>query len=517
MNGRGAAGCRGAGGRRNALGRLVRAALAGLLMVLTFAACGAEPARPVLRFGLPTAPVTLDPRYASDAVSYRLVRLLHRAPVDFDDTANPVADLTTWQRVAPRRYRFSIVAGARFDDGSPVTAGDVAATYRSVLDPTRASPHRGSLANIVRIEVVDARTVDFVLAAPDPLFPGTLVVGVLAAADLVADDGRDAWRRGTGAFTRVAWRDDGSVTLRRRRDGQHVVFVTVRDPSVRAMKLISGELDIVQGNLSPELYRWLAARPGLVGQQVAGSTFSYLGFNLADPLTGRRALRQAIAHALDREAIVRHVFGGTARLAQAVFPPEHWAGAAGLAAPAHDPDAARRLLATAGLGDGVRLSYKTSSDPFRLRLATIVQSQLAAVGITLDIQSYDWGTFYGDVTHGRFQVYGLSWVGLRLPDIFRHAFHSTSVPPAGANRGRYASERADRLIEQAEQAGERAARVAAYHALEAHLLYDLPYVPLWFEDQLVVTRSDIAGYRTDGAGSFDALAETSRKPPRGED
>ena len=486
-------------------------------MAFALGAGGEQPALPALRVGLPTEPVTLDPRYASDAVSYRLVRLLHRAPVDFDGAARPVADLTTWERLAPRRYRFSLVAGARFDDGSPVTAADVAATYRSVLDPARASPHRGSLANIARIEVIDTRSLDFVLSAADPLFPGTLVVGVLAAADLAADDGRDAWRRGSGAFTRVAWRDDGSVTLRRRRDDQRVVFVTVRDPSVRAMKIISGELDIVQGNLSPELFRWLAARPGLVGQQVAGTTFSYLGFNLADPITGRRALRQAIAHALDREAIVRHVFSGTARLAQAVFPPEHWAGAAGLAAPGHDRDAARRLLDAAGFGAGVRLTYKTSSDPFRLRLATILQSQLAAVGITLDIQSYDWGTFYGDVTHGRFQLYGLSWVGLRLPDIFRHAFHSASVPPTGANRGRYASARADRLIEQAERTAERAARIAAYHALEEHLLYDLPYVPLWFEDQLVVTRSDIAGYSTDGAGSFDALAETTRKAPRGED
>ncbi|MEQ8659362.1 MAG: ABC transporter substrate-binding protein, partial [Gammaproteobacteria bacterium] len=342
------------------------------------------------------------------------VRLLHRAPVDFDAAAHPVPDLMRWELRAPRRYRFTLVEDARFDDGSMVTAADVAATYRSVLDPASASPHRGSLANIAHIEVIDARTLEFVLTVPDALFPGTLVVGVLAAGDLAADARRDRWVRGTGAFVRSAWARDGELVLRRRRDGQAVRFVTVREPAVRAMKLIGGELDIVQGNLAPELWRWLAARPGLVGRQVAGTTFSYLGFNLADPVTGQRELRAAIAHAIDREAIVRYLFGGTARTAAALFPPEHWAGAGDLAAPVHDPAAARRLLAAAGLADGVRLTYKTSSDPFRVRLATVLQDQLAAVGITLAVQSYDWGTFYGDVAQGRFQLYGLSWVGLRL-------------------------------------------------------------------------------------------------------
>ena len=138
--------------------------------------------------------------------------------------------------------------------------------------------------------------------------------------------------------------------------------------------------------------------------------------------------------------------------------------------------------------------------------------QLDAVGIDLDIVSYDWGTFYGDVSHGRFQLYGLSWVGLRLPDVFRYAFHSTSRPPAGANRGHYRSARLDGLVERAERAGARAARVRLYHEIAALLLDDLPYVPLWFEDQLVIMRDDIEGYATDASGSFDALATATRRP-----
>jgi len=419
------------------MARHTRALLAAVLVLL--AACGERHDRTDIRIGVPAPPLTLDPRYASDAMSARLVRLLHRAPVRLDGAGQAQPDLARWTRLGPRRYRVTLREAARFDDGSPVVAADLAATYRAVLDPALASPLAGTLANVRRVTAVDRRSVDFELARPDPLFPATLTIGVLAARDLAADSARDAWRRSSGAFTRLERAADGRTRLRRRDDGSVFTFVPVHDSTARALQLLAGELDIVQGNLAPEVHAWLAAQPGLVGLAAAGTTYAYLGFNLADPVTAQLAVRQAVAHAIDRAAIVRHLFLGTARVAVGLFAPGHWLAAATLAAPAHDPARARALLAAAGYGAErpLRLTYKTSSDPFRLRLAAVMQAQLAAVGIDLVIESHDWGTFYGDVTRGRFQLYGLSWVGLALPDIYRQAFHSSALPPAGANRGAY--------------------------------------------------------------------------------
>ena len=128
----------------------------------------------------------------------------------------------------------------------------------------------------------------------------------------------------------------------------------------------------------------------------------------------------------------------------------------------------------------------------------------------MEIRSYDWGTFYGDIKSGRFQMYGLSWVGLQLPEIFRYAFHSDSFPPVGANRGRYRSTVVDTLIERAEQAITRVQRVATYAEIQQQLLYDLPYIPLWYEDQLIAMRADISGYTTNSNGNFDALNVVER-------
>jgi peptide/nickel transport system substrate-binding protein len=277
------------------------------------------------------------------------------------------------------------------------------------------------------------------------------------------------------------------------------------------MKLLRGEIDLLQGDLPPELTDYLGHQPQVQVKRAPGVNFSYLGFNLEDPHTGRPEVRQAIAQAIDREAILRHLFRGAGRLAAGMFPPEHWAGGPGTG-PSHDPERARALLAAAGYGPDrpLALTYKTSSDPFRVRLATVIQAQLAEVGILLKVQSYDWGTFYGDVKAGRFQLYALSWVGVRTPDIFRYAFHSASVPPKGANRGRYVSPTADRLIEAArvEPDLERAADL--YRALQSLLLEDLPYVPLWYEDQVFAARPDIRGYRLAPDGNYEGLLDVSR-------
>jgi peptide/nickel transport system substrate-binding protein len=151
------------------------------------------------------------------------------------------------------------------------------------------------------------------------------------------------------------------------------------------------------------------------------------------------------------------------------------------------------------------LDYKTSADPFRLRLASILQAQLAAVGIEVDLRSYDWGTFYGDVKSGNFQLYSLTWVGLKTPDSFRYLFHSGSVPPHGANRGRYRSGEADGLIEAAERLDDASGQSAVYRRLQEVLLAQLPYVPLWYEDHIAVHRAGITGYRIALDGNYDGL------------
>lgn len=463
----------------------------------------------MIRFGVPDLPQTLHPLYATDALSARVSRLLYLPLVDFDDRQKPVPVLADWEILAPRHYRFRLRADLpAFSDGTSMTATDVEETYRFVLDPVNASPLRGALAVLASVQAVDDSTVDFRLRRPDVHLPAYLTLGIVPAHALAGGASRNEPPPGNGPFVSLGLRQSTTLRLRRLADGQHVELIATRDPVVRVLKLLRGEIQILQNDLPPELFAFLEETGDIDVIAREGTNFTYLGLNLEDPVTADIRVRTALAHAIDRRAIAEHVFRGRIRPANALFAPEHWLGA-GLTGYSYDPERARGLLAEAGYGhdNPLRLSYKTSSDPFRLRLAAIIQAQLAETGVEVQINSHDWGTFYGDIKNGNFQLYSLSWVGLKTPDSFRYLFHSESLPPAGANRGRYRSPRADALIERAESAADPADQVPTYRELQRVLLDELPYIPLWYEHHVVGHRSEVTGYGLAGDGNYDGLAD----------
>jgi peptide/nickel transport system substrate-binding protein len=487
------------------------------LLLSVLGGCGSSAPRAdgVLRFGLAASPRNLDPRLATDAASERVNRLLYRRLVELDARSLPVPGIARWEQVSPTHYLFRLgEAGRAFGDGSRLGARDVAATFNSVLAPETASPHRALLSMIREIRATGPDRVEFRLVEPDPLFPAYLGIGILPATGIEGGRAFPEQPLGSGPFRFRGRPEPGRLRLERRHDGQMLEFVTVKDPNVRVMRLLRGEIQMLANDLSPELTQFLQDRgpdPGRgSGVRVAtrpGVNFSYLGFNLADPLAGRLAVRQALAHAIDREALLRHLFNGRARTAESLFPADHWAGHPGLTPNVYDPDRARALLAGLGYGPGrsLELTFKTTNDPFRVRLATAIQAQAAEAGIRLVVRSYDWGTFFGDVKAGRFQLYGLTWVGVRTPDIFRYALHSASVPPDGANRGRYTSAEADRLIEQARTLPDLADQAEVYRALQSRIHADLPYLPLWYEDQMAASRAEVSGYVLAADGNYDGL------------
>ena len=469
-----------------------------------------EAPQPTLRVGLTQPVLDVDPRRAADAASARIGRLLYSRLVELDADFRPRPAAADWQRIDALHWRFTLRAPRpRFADGAPLAAADVAATYGAVLGAGAASPLRGELGSLAAVAAVDDGTVDFTLNAADPLFPARLTHGIVPArcASAAPAGERPCHYDGSGPFALESVAAD-RVVLKRRRDGLRVEFLLVPDPTTRVLKLLRGELDLLQNDLPPELVIYLARQPAVRVLRGPGTGYHYLGFNLADPLTGDVRLRRAVAHGIDRAALIRYLLGGAARPAGSVLPPGHYA-AAELPAYRHDPELARRLLAEAGLHTP-RLTYKTSTDPLRVRIATAIQAQLAAVGIRLRVQSTEWGSFFDAVRGGRFQMYSLAWVGVTQPDVLRQLFHSASMPPAGANRGHFADPAVDALLDAAAGA-EPTRQTALYQAAQRRIHAELPYVPLWYEDNVAAVRAGVRGYALRPDGAWDALDRTD--PP----
>lgn len=465
-----------------------------------------------IKMGVTSRPRMLDPRLATDALSSRVNRLLYAQLIDFNEAFEPVPDLAAWQKISEQHYRFTLVKKSVFHTEQPtvLTAFDVEATYRSVLDSNFGSPHKGSLKGVLKVKAINENQVDFYLKQPDALFVGRLVIGILPKSLIQAKHDFKALPIGSGACQFVS--NSTQKLVIQRQDGVQIQFIPVKEATVRVLKLRKGELDIIQNDLSPELVQYCQQNKQLKVKWHHGTSFGYIGLNFEDPLLKQLPMRQALAYGIDRQAIINALFNGHARLATELLVPEHWAGNKTLKPMTYQPEKAKKLLKmvkkppglvnSAGL---IELSYKTSSDPTRLRLATIYQAQLKKIGIQLNIQSYDWGTFYSDIKKGRFQLYSLAWVGVKSPDIFQYVFDSHAIPPNGANRGRYRDAKVDALIAEASRAQSVAKQAQLYQQLQSRLYDTLASLPLWYEDQYAVMNRKIVGYELYADGRYDGL------------
>lgn len=487
--------------------------------VFFISGCRSNIDKNIIRFGLDSMPVKLDPREATDATSYRINRLLYSALIDFDKSSMFIPGLASWQIISPKHYRFVLNKDrAKFHNGDILTGHDVKATYDWVLDKKNGSPHRQTLSLIDNIQAVDDDTVDFYLNNPDPLFPAYLVIGIMPHKLIAAGYDFNANPVGSGTFKYVARPDPNLLLLKRIRDNKVFEFIRIPSPEVRVMKLMRGEIDILQNGLMPELKRFLAKKGRAKVSYLHGSDFAYLGFNIEDKVVGQKKVRQAVAYAIDRESILKNLYGGQEKLATTFFPAEHWLGNPAIKPIQYDPQKAKKILKELGysIDKPLHLSYKTSTNPFRIRVATVIQDQLRRVGIDMSIQSYDWGTFYGDIKAGRFQMYSLKWVGIKTPDIFEYVFHSKSIPPAGANRGRYRNDQVDTLIDSVKKYELLDERLEVFRQIQQQVFDDMPYVPLWYEGHFAATTNDLTGYQLTSDGNYDSLNYVERVQKGGE-
>ncbi|HJT72141.1 MAG TPA: ABC transporter substrate-binding protein, partial [Terriglobales bacterium] len=198
------------------------------------------------------------------------------------------------------------------------------------------------------------------------------------------------------------------------------------------------------------------------------------------------------------------------RPAASVLPPESWAYDADVRQYPYDPAKARQLLDSAGYEarNGVRfhLTMKTSTEESSRSMASVFQQQLRDVGIALDIRSYESATFFSDVTHGEFQVYSLRWLGANEdPDIFEYAFSSGRIIPNGANRQYYSNRRVDQLITQASSELDQDARKRDYAEIQRILAEDLPYIYLWYFDNVMVSSRRVHSLEMNPSGNYDFL------------
>ena len=496
-----------------------------LLLLLALSSCTRSvPTEPgVVNFLIETMPTNLDPRIGTDGQSEHIDGLLFDSLVELDEHRIPHGDLAEkWETPDPVTYVFHLRSGVKFHDGRTLTSADVKYTFDSIINRSVTSPKRGTFRLVKSVEAPDAATVIFHLSEPNSGFMSDIcrpAIGVVPEGS-----GTDFAEHpiGTGAFRFVSAEQDDNVVLERNEAYfrtpakiKQVRFRVVPEAIVRALELRKGTADLELTSLAPDMIPVLRSQPGIEVTEQPGSNFSYIVFNIEDPVFATREVRQALARATNREEIIRYLLRGQARATDGPLPPNSWAFEPGIARFRYDPQQAELMLDRAGFPrnaqpDGMRftVTMKTSTEESTRLLGAALKEQWRAVGVDLELKPIEFATLASDLTRGTFQLSTLRWIGVNSdPEFFEFVFSSKRIPPAGANRGRYRNVALDALMDQARVEGDREKRRKLFSEIQKDVAEDAPYLSLWLQDNICVHRARISNVRLTPSGDYDFLRE----------
>jgi peptide/nickel transport system substrate-binding protein len=465
-----------------------------------------------------SSPTNLDPRVGIDAQSERIDNLIFDDLLSRGDDLNVAPGLAErWEVPDPLTYIFHLHAGARFHDGRTLTARDVKWTFDSLLQGKIRSTKSAVYKFVDHIDATDDATVTFHMKEVDATLLWNLSDGAIGVVPYGSGDEVTQHPIGSGPFKFVSAETDREVVLERNDDYwgnkaklARVRFAVVPDETTQALELRKGSGDIAINSLTPDTVVTLAKDPNLTVEKGPGTRLAYIGFNLRDPILKDARVRQAIAYALDRRPMIDYLWRGQAQAARSILPTQSWAYNGDVPAYDHDLEKAKQLLDAAGFPavNGVRfhIAMKTSTDANTRLMVAVMQQQLRDAGIALEIRSFEFATFFADVQHGAFQMYGLRWIGGNEdPDIFEYAFHSSKFPPNGANRGYYSNPKVDALIDKARREIDPNVRKPLYDEVQGILAQDLPYINFWYLDNVLVHTNRVRNLKLNPAGNFDFL------------
>ena len=494
-----------------------------LLLTLALSSCSRTVATDagVVNFLIESMPVNLDPRIGTDGQSERIDSLIFDSLVELDERRIPRGDLAeSWEMPDPVTYVFHLRPGVKFQDGRALTSADVKYTFDSIVNGSVTTAKRGSLRIVKSIDAPDPATVIFHLSEPDGGFftdicrPAVGVVPAGAGSDAAAHP------VGTGPFRFVSAEQDDNVVLERNAGYfrtapkiEQIRFRVVPEAIVRALELRKGTADLEVSSLTPDMIPVLRRQENLEVTEEPGTNYAYVAFNFDDPVLVKREVRQALALATDREEIVRYLYRGQARLADGPLPQNSWAYEPDIARYGYDPQRAERLLDSAGLprraengGMRMKLTMKTTTEESTRLLGAVLQEQWRKVGVDLELRPMEIATLASEISRGDFQMYTLRWIGVNNdPEFFEFAFSSERMPPMGGNRGHYRNAQLDALLDRARVESDREKRRALFGQVQKIVAEDLPYLSLWFMDNVSVHRKRIEGVRISPTGDYDFL------------
>ncbi|MBI1821872.1 MAG: peptide-binding protein [Nitrospirae bacterium] len=469
----------------------------------------------------------LNPILASDGASGEVSGWIFNGLVKYDPTLNLVPDLAENFESSPdcKNVTFHLRKGVKWHDGKEVTAEDVLFTYQKIIDPKVATPYSGGFDRIDKVKIITPYQVN--VSYKESFAPGLENWGLgiipkhlLEGKDLQTDS-FNQHPVGTGPYKLKTWTPQQKIVLVSNPDYfegapdiQQYIFRVIPDSATMFLELRSGNLDYM--GLTPVQFQKQTESPFFKKKfnkfQYPSFSYTYLGYNLLNPLFSDKTIRQALTYAIDRQTLIDGVWLGYASLATGPLPPDSWAYNPDVKPYPYDPGKAKRMLAQAGWIPGPDGILRKNGKKFeftimtnqgndeRKKSAEIIQFNLNQVGIKVNIQILEWqALLHQYIDKKKFDAIILGWGLGRDPDAF-DIWYSKKTKEGEFNFISYNNPKVDQLLIEGRKTCDKEKRKKIYHEFHALIAEDQPYTFLYYPQSLPILANRFSGVKVTPIG-----------------
>jgi len=472
-------------------------------------------------------PSTLIPILASDSASHSVASLLYNGLVKYDKNLNLTGDLAERWVISPDglTITFFLRKGVKWHDGQEFTSRDVLYTYKTIINPKTPTAYAEDFLQVKKAEAPDPYT--FMVIYPKPFAPALASWGLnILPAHLL--EGKDITKSelarkpvGTGPYRFGEWTPGQKVVLESFHEYfegrpyiDRRIFRIIPDTSTMYMELKAGGLDMM--NLTPVQFKRQTNSKEFLERfnkfTYPVPAYTYLGYNLKNPLFADKRVRQAITCAIKKEELVQGVLFGLGQAGHTPFQPGTWANNPDLKPFPYDPERAGQLLAAAGwlkgsdgllMKDGRPFSFTiltNQGNEQRIKTAQIIQYRLKKIGIDVKIRVLEWASLLTNYIDSRnFDAVLMGWSISQDPDQY-DIWHSSKTGAKELNFISYKNPEVDRLLEEGRGTFDREKRKSCYFRMQEIIAEEQPYTFLYVPAALPVISSRFRGIEPAPAG-----------------